>query len=160
MSYAQLLPQLLANRLVQSHELGPPPNPLPRGYNINAHCEFHSGAPGHTIENCIAFKCKVQDLLDGKAISFNPVSPNTQNNPMPPHSGAVVNVIEEISEQTLVTKVDEIKMSLGTIIEHLLEHEVLQELYDFCLTCSSKPEECTSFKTAIQRLMDEGVLHV
>ena len=77
MSYAQLLPQLLANKLVQLRELGPLLNPLPRGYDINAHCEFHSGAPGHTIENCRAFKCKFQDLLDAKAINFNPVGPNT-----------------------------------------------------------------------------------
>ena len=55
-SYAQLLPQLLASQLVQLRELGPPPNPLPRGYDINAHCEFHSGAPSHTIENSRAFK--------------------------------------------------------------------------------------------------------
>ena len=79
---------------------------------------------------------------------------------MPPHPGAAVNAIEESIEQTLVTKVDEIKMSLGTVREHLLEHVVVQEIHDFFLTCSSKPEECTSLKTAIQQLMDEGVLHV
>ena len=136
--------------MVQLRELGPPPNPLPRGYDINAHFEFHSGSPGHTIENCRAFKCKVQDLLVAKAINFNPVGPNIQNNPMPPHPGATVNAIEEGSEQILVTKVDEIKISLRIVREHLLEHEVLQELHDFCLTCSSKPEECTGLKTAIQ----------
>ena len=69
---------------------------------------------------------------------------------MPPHPGSAVNDIEESSEQPLVTKVDEIKMSLGTVRKHLLEHEVLHELHDFCLTCSSKPEECTSLKKAIQ----------
>ena len=115
MSYAQLLPQLLANQLVQLRELGPPPNPLPRGYDINAHCEFHSGAPGHTIENCRAFKCKVQDLIDTKAINFNPVGPNIQNNPMPPHQGGTVRAIEEVNERVLVSKVDEIKISLETV---------------------------------------------
>ena len=79
---------------------------------------------------------------------------------MPPYPGAAVNVIEESSEQTLVTKVDEIKMPPGTVREHLLKHEVLQELHDFCLICSSKPEECASLKTVIQQLMDEDVQQV
>ncbi|KAI5423915.1 hypothetical protein KIW84_030220 [Lathyrus oleraceus] len=29
---------------------------LPLGYDANARCSFHSGAPGHNIENCKAFK--------------------------------------------------------------------------------------------------------
>ena len=62
---------------------------------------------------------------------------------------------------TLISpKVDEIKISLETVRENLLKHEVLQELHDFCLTCSSKPEECTDLKTAIQQLIDEGVLQI
>ena len=72
MSYAQLLPQLLANQLVQLRELGPTLNPLPQGYDVSARCEFHSGAPGHTIENCRALKNNVQDLLDAKVITFTP----------------------------------------------------------------------------------------
>ena len=55
-SYAQLLPQLLANQLVQLRELRPTQNPLPRGYDVSARCEFHSEAPGHTIENYRALK--------------------------------------------------------------------------------------------------------
>lgn len=53
------------------------------GYDDNARCEFHSGDPGHTIENCKALKHKVHDLIDSKAISFAPNSPNANNNPKP-----------------------------------------------------------------------------
>ena len=49
---------------------------LPRGYDVSTRCEFHSGAPGHSIENCIAFKYKVQDLLDAKELSFAPMGSN------------------------------------------------------------------------------------
>lgn len=45
---------------------------LRANYNANARCEFHSGGVGHDIENCLAFKHKVQDLLDSKAIQFTP----------------------------------------------------------------------------------------
>ena len=76
MSYAQLLPQFLSGQLVQRRELAPPPAELPRGYDVNACCEFHSGAPGHSIENYRDLKYKVQDLLDAKELSFAPMGSN------------------------------------------------------------------------------------
>lgn len=85
-TYARLLPYLLKGSLVQLRELKPP-TVIPLGYDANAHCEFHLGAPDHTIENCKALKHKVQDLIDAKAITFAPNGHNTNNNPMPPHAG-------------------------------------------------------------------------
>lgn len=41
MPYGQLLPQLLNCSLVQLRKLGPPPTPLPQGYDANPRCEFH-----------------------------------------------------------------------------------------------------------------------
>ncbi|KAI5420767.1 hypothetical protein KIW84_044557 [Lathyrus oleraceus] len=38
----------------------------PANYNENARCEFHSGAPGHNIEGCRAFKHVIQDMMDSK----------------------------------------------------------------------------------------------
>ena len=125
MSYAQLLPQLLAGQLVQLREMGPPPTELPRGYDVNVRCEFHSGAPGHSIENCRALKYKVQSLLDAKELSFAPIGPNVQNNPMPPHHGAAINVIGLDDGHGLVTHIEEIQMSMTVLREHLLQQEVL-----------------------------------
>ena len=93
MPYAQLLPQLLVGNLVQLRELGPPPEVLPRGYDANVRYEFHSGALNHSIENCRALKQKVHELVDAKEISFTPVGPNIQNNPMTPHGRAAANAI-------------------------------------------------------------------
>ncbi|XP_058725708.1 uncharacterized protein LOC131597002, partial [Vicia villosa] len=124
MPYAQLLPQLLAGQLVQLREMGPPPSPLPPGYDANARCEFHSGAPGHTIEKC------------------------------------TTNAVELCDEQILVTDVNEVKMPLAIVREHLVQQRILCELHDFCLQCSSNPEECARLREEIQKLMNEGVIRV
>lgn len=93
MSYSQLLAHLLCGSLIQLRELGPPPTPLPLGYDANARCEFHFGAPGHTIENFKALKHKIHDLIDSKAISFAPNGPNVNNDAMPPHVGPSVSML-------------------------------------------------------------------
>ncbi|XP_050908890.1 uncharacterized protein LOC127122628 [Lathyrus oleraceus] len=44
-------------RIIKSQkEAKPPPSPLPPGYGVNARCEFHTGAPSHTLDNCKAFR--------------------------------------------------------------------------------------------------------
>ena len=74
----------------------PPPARLPVNYDANARCEVHSGGVGHSTDNCFALKCKVQDLLDAKAIEFTPVTGlNVTQNPMPRHRGGAVNVIDD-----------------------------------------------------------------
>ncbi|XP_058784259.1 uncharacterized protein LOC131659032 [Vicia villosa] len=114
MPYAHILPQLLANQLVQLRELGPPPDILPPGYD---------------------------------------------NNLMPPHAGAT-NAIELCDEQISVTDVNEIRMPLAIVREHLVQQGILRELHDFCLQCSSNPEECARLRNEIQKLIDEGILRV
>ena len=64
--YAQLLPDLLKFQLVQLRIPAPPTDKLPFGCDVNARCEFHSGAPGHSTENCKAVKLNVQDLINSK----------------------------------------------------------------------------------------------
>lgn len=59
-------------------ELGAPPIILSPGY------EFHYGASGNSIENSKALKYKVEELIESKAIIFEPNGPNVNNNPMPP----------------------------------------------------------------------------
>ncbi|KAE8658908.1 Detected protein of unknown function [Hibiscus syriacus] len=46
-------------------------SPYPRWYDENAHYEYHSGVPGHTIGNCYAFKRIVQKMCDKNWIDFN-----------------------------------------------------------------------------------------
>lgn len=81
MSYNRLLPLLLMHSLARLREQGPPPTPFPRGYDVNARCVFHSGAPGHTIEDCRALKHLMQDLIDSKVIVFTSQDLNVVRTP-------------------------------------------------------------------------------
>lgn len=87
MSYGRILPLLLNRLLVKLRVLRPPPTPLPLNYDMNARCEFHSGAPGHSIESCKAFKYKVQELIDSKVITFTPNGLDIVRNLMLSHEG-------------------------------------------------------------------------
>ncbi|KAK2430146.1 hypothetical protein QL285_028517 [Trifolium repens] len=69
--YSQLLPYLVHNRMVTPRALKPMTAPFPAWYNSKAKCEFHEGAEGHTVDDCIAFKYKVQELIDQKRLTFN-----------------------------------------------------------------------------------------
>ncbi|KAI5424907.1 hypothetical protein KIW84_030908 [Lathyrus oleraceus] len=98
MPYAALFKKLMDLGMVQPRMLAPvrsdqrPPN-----YNENARCEFHSGAPGHNIEGCRAFKHTVQDLVESKALHFSLLS-DVNANPMSAHGQVMVNAIAEDSD--------------------------------------------------------------
>ncbi|KAI5419745.1 hypothetical protein KIW84_043778 [Lathyrus oleraceus] len=109
--------------LVQTRTLAPlRPDQRPASYDENAKCEFHSGAPGHNIENCKAFKHTVQDLVDSKAINFAP-SPNVNANPMPAHGQRGVNVISTENRVGL-SDVDQLKTPLAEVKRQLLKNGV------------------------------------
>jgi hypothetical protein len=97
-TYSFLLKKLKDMGLVQLRTLAPMgPDQRPASFDENVKCEFHSGAPGHSVEDCKAFKHVVQDLVDSKAINFAP-SPNVNANPMPTHGQAMVSAIAEDSD--------------------------------------------------------------
>ena len=73
--------------MVIPRALKPITAPFPIWYDLKANCEYHSGAEGHTIENCRAFKHEVQRLINQKLLTFkedgaNAVTP--QNGPTSP----------------------------------------------------------------------------
>ncbi|KAK2368922.1 hypothetical protein QL285_082084 [Trifolium repens] len=76
--YSQLFPHLVHNRMVIPRALKPMTAPFPAWYDLNAKCEFHSGAEGHSIDNCRAFKHEVQKLLDQKLLTFKEGEPNCE----------------------------------------------------------------------------------
>ena len=48
-------------------QLPPLTSLFPRWYNAYVRCDYHTGNPGHSTENCTAIRRKVQDLIkDGK----------------------------------------------------------------------------------------------
>ncbi|XP_050919544.1 uncharacterized protein LOC127137099 [Lathyrus oleraceus] len=140
MPYSHILPYLLRESLVQLRELGPPPAVLPPGYDANARCEFYYGAPGHSIDNCKALKYKVQDLIDSKAIMFTPKGPNVNNNPMPPHNNAAVNMMEADNGRRLMSCVDELKTPLIEIKNALMRDNA------FPIYCPSIKEDVSTLE--------------
>ena len=69
-TYTELLPDLLVNGLAAPIHLPPLTPPYPKSYDPNIRCNYHIRARGHSIENCIALKYKVRDLLRAVAIKF------------------------------------------------------------------------------------------
>ena len=70
MSYGELLPALIQNYEIFAI-LARPKRPLyPKRYDVNAICEYHGGVGGHSVENCMAFKDKVQSLIYADPIKF------------------------------------------------------------------------------------------
>ena len=59
MSYGELLPVLIQNYGISVILAMPRRLPYPKGYDVNAICEYHGGVGGHSVENCTTFKDKV-----------------------------------------------------------------------------------------------------
>uniref|UniRef100_A0A803MX30 BED-type domain-containing protein n=1 Tax=Chenopodium quinoa TaxID=63459 RepID=A0A803MX30_CHEQI len=106
MNYAQAFSKLKKANLVQPLNPRPPPRNPPPSYNPNQHCEFNQG-PGHDIENCTAFKHRIQDLVDGGRLpvgapsdKFKNTQPSITNNPLPNHKPpASINTISTTNNQ-------------------------------------------------------------
>ena len=70
MTYTDLLPTLLQRAMVAICPMKPLQPPYPKFYEANARCDYHGGAVGHSVENCRAFKFKVQSLIDSGWLTF------------------------------------------------------------------------------------------
>ncbi|RDY05657.1 hypothetical protein CR513_10477, partial [Mucuna pruriens] len=93
MTYIELLPQLLKQKLMEIIPLKPLEPPYQRSYDPNARCDYHGGAIGHAIERCWSLKHKVQDLLEGGLLGFEDQGLNMQSNPLPAHRNVAINTI-------------------------------------------------------------------
>jgi len=94
MTYGDLLPSLIANQLavvIPGRVLQPL---FPKWYNPSTTCAYHGGAPGHSVEQCLALKSKVQGLIEARWLTFQEDGPNIKRNPLANHGGGAVNYIE------------------------------------------------------------------
>ncbi|XP_050893526.1 uncharacterized protein LOC127100414 [Lathyrus oleraceus] len=101
--------------------------PTAESHNPNSTSAFHARYIGHSIEDCLALKKRIQELIDQEILSFFEEKPNVKTNPLPNHSGAAVNAV--IKEETVesILRVEELK---GCV----------QELMDQGLIQFSKPQ--------------------
>ena len=84
--------------------------PFPKSYDPNVHCHYHAGNPGHSTEDCISLKQKVQTLIEVGRINFR--SPNQSNNLLPNFSGAKT---EEVKQNIPSIKNEEFATTSGGI---------------------------------------------
>ena len=85
--------------------------PYPPWYNPNAHCEYHAGAVGHDIENCISFKRNVQNLINSKVLQFGMNQGlNVAANPLPNHTEPVANMIDIENKHEVRASIEDVRM--------------------------------------------------
>lgn len=107
----------------------------------------------------MTLKYKVQDLIDSKAIQFTPDNgPNVLQNPMPPHTGPSVNVVEVEQKQSLIRDVNLLKTPLLSVKEALVRNNVFPSCCYSCDACQSSVDGCNNLKGGIKRLLNEGRL--
>ncbi|XP_057976760.1 uncharacterized protein LOC131163913 [Malania oleifera] len=92
--YADLFPQLYERGMVTTIPAIPITNPPPRWFDPKAHCAYHANSPGHSIDQCWAFKYKVQSLKDEGWLAFDDKPVGIQENPLPNHEGDQVGMVE------------------------------------------------------------------
>ncbi|PKI78396.1 hypothetical protein CRG98_001217 [Punica granatum] len=69
--------------------IAPGPSFDPTNQDQSKQCEYHRGAPGHTLDACWRLRERIQEMIDTKELVFNAVrSPNVQANPLPDHGPA------------------------------------------------------------------------
>ncbi|OVA05245.1 hypothetical protein BVC80_8255g12 [Macleaya cordata] len=83
---SEILPLLVEAGVLTRREPMPPPDPLPKWYKANLHCDFHQAA-GHATDRCIALRHEIQNLLEANKINIPgvtlPSKPNINSNPLP-----------------------------------------------------------------------------
>ena len=103
--------------------------PYCRWFDANASCNYHYGAKGHSIENCLALKRKVQDLMKAGYVSFDynaTGGPNVTNNPLPNHPGPKINALTEDSTRSIKTQVSNVKTPMKSVYKALVLAKILQ----------------------------------
>ena len=96
----------------------------PRWYDPNASCDYHYGVKGHSIENCIALKLRVQAFVKVGYLDFNfnkGMGPNITGNPLPNHPKPKINALNEDCGLKVKDRIDEVKMCMDNVFEVLVQ---------------------------------------
>ena len=69
-TYAELLPKLIDSGHIKPIQARPRRPPFPNWYDVNIRCDYHSGVPGHSTEDCTILKNKVRNLIQEGKLRF------------------------------------------------------------------------------------------
>ncbi|XP_030518944.2 uncharacterized protein LOC115732442 [Rhodamnia argentea] len=82
---SQVLAILRKKNLLTSDPQRPNYASFPK-YDPTKKCDYHSGEPGHSTDDCMVLKNRIQDLLETGAFAFQSAGqPNVRSNPLPNH---------------------------------------------------------------------------
>ncbi|KAL5193989.1 hypothetical protein HKD37_20G056130 [Glycine soja] len=165
MTYENLLPSLIANQMavISQRKIYQPP--FPKWYNPDATCAYHGKTPSHSTEHCLAFKYKVQHLIDARWLTFQKDRPNVKMNPLANHGGGAVNAVEldrprrskPLKDMTTPRRFIYEALQKGGVIPHGRHGE------DSCLMHPEKlhnMETCLAVEDLLQQMIDRGRLEV
>ncbi|KOM25958.1 hypothetical protein LR48_Vigan208s000100 [Vigna angularis] len=164
-TYTELLPHLIKRGLVAICPMKPMQPPYPRGYDAEAKCSYHGGGVGHSTERCLAFKHKVQTLIDSGWLKFEEDKPSVETNPLAGHGSASTNAVEN-EKHELIRYANEIQSSRKLIFKVLIKVGLLKGNCDEDVTCALHPddghsiEECGEFEDILQDLLDRSLMQV
>ncbi|KAF1898394.1 hypothetical protein Lal_00042086 [Lupinus albus] len=161
MSYTDLFAYLQRHGIVTLIPRRILENPGP-WHNENAKCAYHSEVVGHMVEDCRAFKFKVQDLFNAKRIDFRETTPSITGNPLPNHGDQGVNAIDENGRVATTDRVEEVKMPMGFIFKEMCRQGLIEVVIhrtsdDSLKICEMHGhvdhtlEECKEFKSLLQK---------
>ncbi|XP_019434187.1 PREDICTED: uncharacterized protein LOC109340878 [Lupinus angustifolius] len=164
MTYTDLFAYLQRQGMITPVPGRIPENPGP-WYNENVTCAYHSGAPGHLVEDYRAFKFKVQDLINAKRIDFKENRPNITGNPLPNHENQEVNTIEARDDVAIIDKVEDVKMPMGFIFREMCRQGLVEvitsethsnemESCEMHGCVGHNLEDCQDFRALLQKMMD------
>ncbi|XP_071921844.1 uncharacterized protein [Coffea arabica] len=77
------------------------------GYNPQAVCAYHSGAPGHSTVDCKALKHRIQDMIEIGEIVIKKneaQGPNINRNPLPEHANTIGVILDDAEYEEQVQK--------------------------------------------------------
>ena len=165
MTYGDLLPSLIANQLAVVIPGKIFQSPFPKWYNPSTTCAYHGGTPGHSVEQCLAWKSKVQSLIEAGLLTFQEDGPNIKTNPLANHGGGAVNV-NEVSRSHGPKLLKDVTTSRRFIYEALQKVGVIPRgghKEDSCLMhlgVLHNIETCSTVRDLLQQMIDQGRLEV
>jgi hypothetical protein len=149
-TYALLFQRLMDLALVRPRILIPVEQQRrPANYDESAKCEFHSGAPGHSIEGCRAFKHIVQDLVDSKAISLAQIM-NEDVDPALRQRPAKVKMVKKAKKGVEMIEEGQLKGPKAMFPKLLLQDGALPAVDNAYAAVTT--EECVLMKDTTQKM--------
>jgi len=165
MTYEDLLPSLVASQMavISPGRIHQPP--FPKWYNPNATCAYHGRTPSHSTEQCMAFKRKVQSLIEAGWLTFQEDWPNVKTNLLANHGGGAVNAIES-GRPRRSKPLKDVMTPKRFIYEALQKGGIIPRgghKKDSCLMHPDAPhnmEACLAVGDLLQQMIDQGRLEV